>query len=516
MVLPFFSKFIKGISLKSKDDKNIDQLIKPENDGSIEIFDQFSDAYSYALNTNFNFSTEIELIEKYREMALYPECDMAIDDIVNEAISPDNIKNIVEIDFTDQSKDSKNIKLSENLKKQITNEFKYIYDLLNFENTAHDLFRKWYVDGKIIFHKNLWKTDKTGNKGIASLTIIDPRRIKKVKVYEKDNDGNNIIPITGNIKEEFYIYNYSGIDTKFFSNDFQKGLKIKKDSICYVDSNIYDVNKSVSLSYLHKAIKPLNQLKMIEDALVIYRISRAPERRIFYVDVGNLPHKKAEAYLSTIMNKYKNKTVYDQATGEIKNNRKFATMMEDYWLPRREGSRGTEISTLPGGQNLGDIEDVNYFLNKLYKSLNVPVSRLQPDEAFNLGRSSEITRDEIKFAKFINRLQTRFEYVFYDLLQTQLILKNIVKDKNEFSSISENIRFIWNKDSFFAESKNNEIISDRLRLVSDADNLTKKYISTEWIRKNILKQTNDDIKEEDEKIKNDIKREKDLGIEDQF
>lgn len=512
MVFPIFDRFIKGISLKNKDNKEIDQIIKPENDGSLEIFDHFSDAYSYALNTNFNFSTEIELIEKYREMAMYPECDMAIEDIVNEAVSPDDIKNIVNIDFIDPSKTDK-VKLGDSVKKQITNEFNYIYSLLDFENTAHDLFRKWYVDGKIIFHKNLWKSDKTGNKGIASLTVVDPRRIKRVKIYEKDQDGHNIIPITGNVKEEFYVYNQSGIDSNFFTGDIQKGLKIRLDSICYVDSNLYDVNKSMALSYLHKAIKPLNQLKMIEDALVIYRISRAPERRIFYVDVGNLPHKKAEAYLSTIMNKYKNKTIYDQKTGEIKNNRKFATMMEDYWLPRREGSRGTEISTLPGGQNLGDIEDVTYFLNKLYKSLNVPISRLQPDDTFNLGRASEITRDEIKFAKFINRLQTRFESIFYDILQTQLILKNVVKDKSEFNSIRDYIRFIWNKDSFFAESKENEILSDRLRLVSDADNYTKKYFSTEWVRKNILKQTDEEIKQEDEKVKKDLEREKELGTD---
>ena len=412
-------------------------------------------------------------------MTLQPECEKAIDDIVNEAIVGDSKEQSVQIVLDDTE-------LPKNIKDRISEEFDSVLSLLKFQTKSYNIFRDWYVDGRLYYH--IMIDIKNPRAGIKELRHIDPRKIKKVRAEKQDRQNPNQITQTVLNKkyDEFFIYQPTGIGTN------TEGIKIAPDSIAYCHSGVLDNRNYMVLSYIHKAIKPLNQLRMLEDATVIYRLARAPERRIFYIDVGNLPKGKAEQYLRDMMAKHKNKLVYDAETGQIRDDRKFLTMLEDYWLPRREGGRGTEITTLPGGQNLGELDDVLYFRRKLYESLNVPVSRLETENQFQLGRASEITRDELKFSKFISRLRMKFSELFYIILEKQLLLKGTMT-KQEWNDIKDKIYFDFLEDNHFAELKDAEIMENRLRILADVDQYAGKYYSDEWIKKNVLRMTEDDI-----------------------
>jgi hypothetical protein len=449
----------------------------PPNDDDNAVNVVGGGVYGTYVDLEGTIKNDSELIRKYREMALQAECDTAIDDIVNEAIvyQPDQYPIQIVLDKLQQP---------ESIKKKIRDEFEHILKLLDFGNQGYDIFRRWYIDGRLYYH--LIIDEKQPRAGLKEVRYIDPRRIRKVREIPK----TKLVPGQTELYVdpiEYYVYSQKG-----FAKDANQGLKIAPDSICYVHSGISDKDGKVIISHLHKAIRPLNQLRMLEDATVIYRISRAPERRIFYIDVGNLPKIKAEQYLREIMQKYKNKLVYDATTGEIRDDRRFQTMLEDFWLPRREGGRGTEITTLQGGQNLGEIEDVLYFQKKLYKSLGVPISRLESDSGFSLGRASEITRDELKFSKFIARLRNRFTHLFDRMLEIQLILKGICT-KAEWQQIKEEIYFDFITDAHFTELKDAEILKERLTLLSDVDQHVGKYFSIAYVRKKILQQTEDDI-----------------------
>ena len=427
-----------------------------------------------------------ELIRKYREMAMQPECDAAIEDIVNESLVFQEDEYPVQIVLD-------KMKQNEAIKKKIRDEFDHILKLLDFNNQGYDIFRRWYVDGRLFYHMIV--DEKNPRAGLQEVRYIDPRRIRKVKELPKNKTNLPGGTISGYVKPiQYFVYSDKG-----FMRDTNQGLKISTDSVCYVHSGISDRDGKIIISHLHKAIRPLNQLRMLEDATVIYRISRAPERRVFYIDVGNLPKVKAEQYLREVMQKYKNKLVYDAQTGEIRDDRRFQTMLEDFWLPRREGGKGTEITTLPPGQNLGEIEDVLYFQKKLYKALSVPVSRLESDNGFSLGRTSEITRDELKFSKYIARLRLRFTHLFDKLLETQLVLKGVCT-KSEWQQLKEEIYYDFVTDAHFTELKETEVMKERLMLLSDIDNYTGKYFSVSWIRKKVLRQTEDDIKQMDQEM----------------
>ena len=454
------------------------------------------------------YRSEFELIKRYREMALHPEVDSAIEDIVNEAIVSDSDDVPVQIELS-------NLNASDSLKKRIREEFKTILDLLDFNKKCHEIYRNWYIDGKIYYHKVI--DMKRPQDGIQELRYIDSMKMKyvrKKKTTERDKNPllrsavrDNPLEYEFPEIEEYFIYNpktlgnVAGYNT---ANSSSEGIRIAKDAITYCTSGLVDRNKGISLSYLHKAIKSLNQLRMIEDSLVIYRLSRAPERRIFYIDVGNLPKVKAEQYLRDVMMRYRNKLVYDASTGEIRDDKKYMSMLEDFWLPRREGGRGTEISTLPGGQNLGEITDINYFQEKLYRSLNVPTTRIGGEGGFNLGRSSEILRDELKFTKFVGRLRKRFSNMFSDMLKTQLILKNIVTPE-DWELMSQHIQYDFLYDNHFAELKDSELMNERLGLLSTAEPYVGKYFSQDYVRRKILRQTDQEIIEQDELIKKEIK-----------
>ncbi len=443
------------------------------------------------LDMEVTAKNDIDLIKRYREIAQHPECDMAVEDIINEVIVSDERDTSVSLSLD-------KLAISENIKSKIRDEFDEVMKLLNFDEKGHDIFRRWYVDGRIYFHKVI--DPKSPRKGLTEIRYIDPRKIKKVREVSKKRDskgkGIEIIETTA----EWFVYNEKGIS----SANSNAGLKIAADSICYVTSGVIDQTKNMVMGHLHKAIKPVNQLRMIEDAVVIYRIVRAPERRIFYVDVGNLPKVKAESYLRDVMARYRNKLVYDASTGEIRDDRKHMSMLEDFWLPRREGAKGTEVSTLAGGQNLGEISDVQYFQKKLYQSLNVPISRLESDNGFNMGRAAEITRDELKFTKFVQRLRKRFTQVFNDVLKTQLVLKGVITIE-DWSNIKEHIQYTYLKDGYFAELKNAEILKERIGLAEMVSPYVGKYYSVEYIRKNVLQQTDEDIIEIDNQIANEIK-----------
>jgi len=451
------------------------------------------------------YRTEFDLIKRYREMALHPECDSAIEDIVNEAIVSDSNDTPVQIELS-------NLNASDGLKKIIRQEFKRILDLLDFDKKCHEIYRNWYIDGRIHYHKVI--DLKNPHEGIQELRYIDSmkmRYVRQIKKPKKDTRLSNINvdnPMEYEFPEieEYFIYtpqaSYPTSNPSSLGDT--KGIKITRDSITYCTSGLIDRNKGSVLSYLHKAIKALNQLRMIEDSLVIYRLSRAPERRIFYIDVGNLPKVKAEQYLRDVMNRYRNKLVYDASTGEIRDDKKYMSMLEDFWLPRREGGRGTEITTLPGGQNLGEITDIKYFQEKLYRSLNVPASRISGDTGFNLGRSSEILRDELKFTKFVGRLRKRFSNMFSDMLKTQLILKNVVTPE-DWEKMSEHIQYDFLYDNHFSELKNAELLTERLNLVATAEPYVGKYFSQDYLRRNILRQTDEEILEQDVLMKKEIK-----------
>ena len=467
-------------------------FVAPVDDDGTPIIQQQSGfisggAYGAYVDMEGGIKNEAELIRRYREVSLVPECDSAIEDIINECITTDSADRIVSLDLRD-------VKLSDSIKKKIQDEFSYILSLMKFNQNSHEIFRKWYVDGRIYFHKVV--DSKRPKVGIVDLRAVDPLKIKKVRNVEKDRD--NVTGVERVVKvEEFYVFNDKGFDKTGASEG--STVKIAPEAVAYTTSGLLDYTKNVVIGYLHKALKTANQLSMMEDALVIYRISRAPERRIFYIDVGNLPKAKAEQYLADVMTKYKNKLVYNADTGEIKDDRKHMSMLEDFWLPRREGGRGTEITTLPGGQNLGDIEDIEYFKKKLYQSLSVPASRMEADNGFNMGRASEINRDELKFNKFTNRLQKKFARVFTDILRTQLILKEIVSG-DEFTTIQDLLLYDFATDNHFTELKEAEILRERLDTLSQVSDYVGKYYSHEYIRKYVLRQTEDDIKSIDAQI----------------
>jgi hypothetical protein len=428
---------------------------------------------------------EIELITRYREMAMQPELETAIDDIVNEAIVMQGHEEPLTINLDD-------LQVSDTIKKRIREEFENILRMLNFGNMGSELFRRWYIDGRMFYHVVIDETRP--RDGIKELRYIDPRRIRKVREIQKMKDpatGGDIIKTA----REYYLYNERGI----IGAHSNLGMRIAPDAIVNVNSGLMDSRRAMVLSYLHKAIKPLNQLRMVEDATVIYRLSRAPERRVFYIDVGNLPKVKAEQYLRDIMVKYRNKLVYDSSTGEIRDDRKHLSMLEDFWLPRREGGKGTEIQTLPGGQNLGEMEDVKYFERKLYKSLGIPISRLEMQQGFSIGRASEITRDELKFSKFVFRLRNKFSTLFDEALRVQLSLKGICTVE-EWDYFKENIYYDFITDNNFEELKKAELIQNRITVLQFADPYIGKYFSTLWVRKNILNQTDDEIQEIDQQI----------------
>ena len=453
------------------------------------------------------YRTEFDLIKRYREMALHPECDSAIEDVVNEAIVSDTNDTPVTIELS-------NLNASDGIKKKIREEFKYILDLLDFDKKCHEIYRNWYVDGRLHYHKVI--DLKNPHEGIQELRYIDAMKIRYVRQTKKTkNDDrtrmsniNQDNPMEYEFPkiEEYFIYTpqatYPTSNPSTMGDN--KGIKIARDAIAYCTSGLVDRNKGSTLSYLHKAIKALNQLRMIEDSLVIYRLSRAPERRIFYIDVGNLPKVKAEQYLRDVMMRYRNKLVYDASTGEIRDDKKFMSMMEDFWLPRREGGRGTEITTLPGGQNLGEITDIKYFQEKLFRSLNVPASRIGGEAGFNLGRSSEILRDEVKFSKFVGRLRKRFSNLFNDMLKTQLILKNIITP-DDWEIMSEHIQYDFLYDNHFAELKEAELFAERLNMVAIAEPYIGKYFSQDYVRRKVLRQTDQEIVEQDMIIDKEIK-----------
>jgi hypothetical protein len=486
-----------GFTLGKKD---IVQVEKPEQ-ASFALPTESIDDGAVTITQNAHYGTyvdldgavrnEIELITRYREMSNHPECDMAIDEIVNEAISHTEKGEVLKIVLD-------NLKQPETIKKKIIEEFNNIQKMLNFSNLADDLFKRWYIDGRIYYHVIV--NEKDPKQGIQELRYIDPRKIRKVREVQKERDpktGANIIKSLA----EYYVYNDRGTTTQTFSANVTQGLRIAPEAIINVNSGLMDAKNVFVISYLHKAIKALNQLRMIEDAVVIYRISRAPERRIFYIDVGNLPKGKAEQYIRSIMIQYRNKLVYDASTGEIRDERKHLSMLEDFWLPRREGGKGTEITTLPGGQNLGEMEDVKYFQKKLLNALNVPVSRLEPNDGgvMGLGRTTEVTRDEVKFAKFVNRLRNKFSQIFDHALRIQLVLKGVCTSE-EWEEFREEIYYDFIKDNNFTEMRDAELLRERVNTATMLDPFIGRYYSAAWVRKNVLQMTDEEIEQMEKEI----------------
>ena len=497
-----------GFKIQNTGENNSKQRIVspvPPNEEDKSDFYISSGFYGQYVDIEGVYKNEQDLVRRYREMALHPECDSAIEDIVNEAIVSDTNDTPVQIELS-------NLNASDGLKKVIRQEFKTILDLLDFDKKCHEIYRNWYIDGRIHYHKVI--DLKNPHEGIQELRYIDSmkmryvRQIKKSKKDRRLSNMNTDNPMEYEFPqiEEYFIYTpeASYPTTNPSSLGDTKGIRMSRDSITYCTSGLVDRNKGSVLSYLHKAIKALNQLRMIEDSLVIYRLSRAPERRIFYIDVGNLPKVKAEQYLRDVMMRYRNKLVYDATTGEVRDDKKYMSMLEDFWLPRREGGRGTEITTLPGGQNLGEITDIKYFQEKLYRSLNVPSSRISGDGGFNLGRSSEILRDELKFTKFVGRLRKRFSNMFNDMLKTQLILKNVVTPE-DWEKMSEHIQYDFLYDNHFSELKDAELLTERLNLVATAEPYVGKYFSQDYLRRTILRQTDEEILEQNSLMKMEIK-----------
>lgn len=480
--------------------KNAISPVPENNEDGVDYYIT-SGFYGQYVDIEGVFRNEYDLIRRYREMALHPECDNAIENIVNEAIISDLNDSPIEIELS-------NLNASDALKKIIREEFKYIKDLMDFDKKSHEIFRNWYVDGRLLYHKVI--DLKRPEEGIQDIRYMDPLKVKFMRVERKTGQelGKAYVVdsrdrdafIEPQIDEYFIYYPESSIQ-KYAATG--KGIQIAKDAMTFVTSGLVDRNRKLTLSYLHKAIKALNQLRMIEDALVIYRLSRAPERRIFYIDVGNLPKVKAEQYLRDVMNRYRNKLVYDANTGEMRDDKRFMSMMEDFWLPRREGGRGTEITTLPGGQNLGELTDVQYFQKKLFRALNVPESRTASDGGFNLGRSSEILRDELMFGKFIGRLRKRFCHLFHDMLKTQLILKNIVTPE-DWEKLSDHIQYDYLYDSHFSELKDTELMNERLNLAAAIQPYIGTYYSKDYVRRKILRQTDQEIIDQDKLIKKEI------------
>ena len=458
------------------------------DDGTLDVVSG-GGHYASILDMDGNDRNEIELIRRYRDIAQQPECDSAIEDIANESIVSDERGQSVSISLD-------RLDLSPKIKSKIREEFDEVLRLLDFDSKGHDIFRRWYVDGRIYYHKII--DTKSPRKGIKEVRYIDPRKIKKVRETRKEQDQKFGMEMVKGI-EDFYLYNDKGWEQ---NTGTSSGIRITSDSITYCPSGVVDMQKGTVLSYLHKAIKPVNQLRMIEDSLVIYRISRAPERRIFYIDVGNLPKVKAESYLKDVMNRYRNKMVYDARTGEIRDDRNHMSMLEDFWLPRREGGRGTEITTLPGGSNLGEIDDIKYFQNKLYRSLNVPISRLEAENSFSIGRSDNITRDELKFTKFVQKIRKKFSTLFLDMLRTQLILKSVIAE-DEWPMIKEHLQFNFMQDGHFTELKNAEILQNRIDMLGQAESYVGTYFSKEYVKKHILMLSDEEVEEMDKQIKDE-------------
>ena len=502
-----------GFSIEDneKKSKSIVSPVPPSNEDGVDYFIQ-SGFYGQYVDIEGVYRTEYDLIRRYREMALHPECDGAIESVVNEAIVSDLYDSPVEIELS-------NLNASDRLKEVIRAEFKYIKEIMDFDKKSHEIFRNWYIDGRLFYLKVI--DQKNPEAGIQELRYIDPMKIKHVRQEKKTGnelDGTRNLNLLSRSFGQEQEYNFPEIEEYFvytptpnfpagtISGGSKKGVKIAKDSITYCTSGLVDRNKGTILSYLHKAIKALNQLRMIEDSLVIYRLSRAPERRIFYIDVGNLPKVKAEQYLKEVMSRYRNKLVYDANTGEVRDDRKFMSMLEDFWLPRREGGRGTEITTLPGGQNLGELTDIEYFQKKLYRALGVPETRIAGGgDGFNLGRSSEILRDELMFSKFVGRLRKRFANLFNDILRTQLLLKNIVSPE-DWEKMSDHIQYDFLYDNHFSELKEAELLTNRLTLATTIEPYIGKYYSTEYVRKKILRQTDSEIIEIDLQIEDEISK----------
>ena len=496
-----------GFSIEDNEpqSKGVVSPVPPNNEDGVDHY-LTSGFFGSYVDIEGVFRTEFDLIKRYREMALHPEADSAIEDIVNEAVVSDTNDSPVEIELS-------NLNASDGIKKKIREEFKHILSLLDFDKKAHEIYRNWYVDGRLYYHKVI--DMKNPHEGIQELRYIDAMKMRYVRAQKQKEDDklrlanvNSDNPMEYEFPqiEEYFIYNPKAVyptGSPSAMTGGNKGIKMSRDSVTYCTSGLVDRNKGTVLSYLHKAIKSLNQLRMIEDSLVIYRLSRAPERRIFYIDVGNLPKVKAEQYLRDVMTRYRNKLVYDASTGEIRDDKKFMSMLEDFWLPRREGGRGTEISTLPGGQNLGEITDIEYFKKKLYRSLNVPPSRMDGEGGFNLGRSSEILRDELKFTKFVGRLRKRFSGMFNDMLKTQLLLKNIITPE-DWEIMSEHIQYDFLYDNHFSELKDSELLNERLNSLQAAEPYIGKYYSQDYVRRQILRQTDEEIIEQDALIKKEI------------
>ena len=481
-----------SITRKGAQDSGDTFTVPTPDDGSIEVAG--GGFFSSVLDTDGRERTELDLIRRYRDIAQQPECDSAVEDIVNEAITSDEFSQSVMVTLD-------RLPYPEKIKRLIRKEFDSVLSLLEFEQKGHDIFRRWYVDGRIFFHKVI--DPKNPKRGITSLRYIDATKIRKVREVKKEKDQATGVDKIKKI-EEYYIYNEKGLHSAGYGGA-QQGIRIADDAITYCPSGVIDQNSGKVLSYLHKAIKPVNQLRMIEDALVIYRISRAPERRIFYIDVGNLPKIKAEQYLKDVMNRYRNKLVYDASTGEIRDDRNHMSMLEDFWLPRREGGRGTEITTLPGGSNLGEIDDIQYFQKKLYRSLNVPISRLESESNFSLGRSTDITRDELKFTKFIQKLRKKFVHLFTDVLKTQLLLKGVIS-LDDWDVMKEHIQYDFLKDGHFAELKEAELLNDRISTLQNIESYIGTFFSKEYVLKHVLRMNDAEIAEMRDQIASEAEK----------
>lgn len=480
-----------GFEIRRKElEKQLGSVVSPSSDDGSTVVNSAAAHYGMVMDVEGIVKNENDLIRRYREIAQYADTDAAIEDIVNEAIISED--NSIKLDLDE-------VNVSAGIKKKMQDEFINVLRLLKFSERGHDIFRSWYIDGRLNYHILL--NENNPKLGIQELRYVDPRKIRRIKNVERTKTDKGI-DIT-KVVDEYYLYNDKGI-----TEQTTQGVKLTLDSVIFVPSGLLDANTGMMLSHLHKAIKPVNQLKMIEDAVVIYRISRAPERRVFYVDVGNLPKLKAEQYVNDIMNKFRNKVVYDATTGEVRDDRRHLSMMEDFWMPRREGGKGTEITTLPGGQNLGDIQDIQYFQQKLYQALNVPISRLQQQQGFSLGRTTEITRDEIKFSKFIARLRKRFNVLFFEALRVQLIAKGVIR-ADEWDSLRQNMTFIYDLDNHFNELKNNEILIQRIQLLQQMEPYVGKYYSSNWVKKNILHLTDDDVKDMEKEIQDDLNKQLD-------
>jgi len=470
-----------GFEISRKKEQEIQSVVTPTSiDTGATVVNTGVNAggyYGMVMDLEGIIKNENDLIRRYREVAQYSDCDGAIEDIVNEAIVANEDETSVKIVLDE-------LKVSASIKNKITEEFQNILRLLKFSQNAHEIFRTWYIDGRLYFQ--ILIDENNVKQGIVELRYIDPRKIRRIKNIKKERNAKTGVDVIKDV-EEYYLYNDKGINEQT-----TQGVKLALDSVVYAPSGYVDANTNMMMSYLHKAIKPVNQLKMIEDALVIYRISRAPERRIFYVDVGNLPKLKAEQYVTDIMNKFRNKIVYDATTGETRDDRRHLSMMEDFWMPRREGGKGTEITTLPGGQNLGEIQDIEYFQGKLYHALNVPISRLQQQQGFSIGRSTEISRDEVKFNKFIVRLRKKFSVLFSNALRVQLIAKGIIRP-DEWENILPSIKYDYLEDNHYSELMEAEILTQRLNMLQLAEPYIGKYYSATWAKKNILRLQDADI-----------------------